>query len=95
MLGETLRTTDYATIQRWMEERGLRPTMDLSTGMVSLGHIGDNGGGVLQEITWGDFFAALEREELALVYQEESPMGEPSHWAKLVPRRGMPDEWME
>jgi len=93
MLGETYCTTDYAAIRRWMQARNIRPTIDTSTGRLVIGYPGYQEVGVLEEISWGEFYERLDREGLALMYQEETALCEISHWARLVRYGPEANDW--
>lgn len=89
---ETTKTTDHDEIRRWAEERGGRPGVVRDTG--------DGGRGVLriwfpdvgpsdetfEELDWEEFFEEFERNDLALLHQDETASGETSRFARLVSR---------
>ena len=82
-------TTDHKTIQRWVEEHGGRPATVKRTmgaghtpGLLRIDYPGYGGEESLEEISWDDFFAKFEEEELAFLYQED---GE-SRFSKFVDR---------
>jgi hypothetical protein len=84
-------TTDHDTIRTWAEERGGRPATVTGT------ETGDEEAGILridfqdpddrlEEISWDDWFAKFEEENLAFLYQDEKKDGETSTFFKLVKR---------
>ncbi len=94
MAGESRTTTDHETIRRWAEERGGRPATASGSGEDEPGVLRiwfpDVGAGPdeLEEISWEEFFEKFEREELAMLYQEETAKGETSRFAKFISRSG-------
>lgn len=85
-------TTDHDTIRKWAEERGGKPaavsatSSDDDAGIIRIDFPGYSGEGSLEEISWDEWFAAFEENNLALVYQEETADGERSNFNKLVSR---------
>ena len=90
MSGSTKTTTDHDTIRKWAEERGARPATVKGTS-------GDDEVGVLsfdfnepdeslEEISWDEFFAKFEENNLAMLYQDETASGEKSRFFKFVKR---------
>lgn len=87
---ETLRTIDHNEIKEWVEARDGRPSVVTAT------HSDDEGGILridfgtkeenLEEVSWKEFFRIFEESELAFVYQEHAPDGEPSFFCKFVIR---------
>lgn len=86
------RTTDHATIQRWVEERKGHPARVAGTG-------GDGDSGILridfeeaepdeglEAISWDEFFDKFDENELAFVYQDTADGNQPSRFNKLVSR---------
>ena len=78
-------TTDHATIRRWVEARGAHPAtvtgVPGENGLLRLDLPGGySGQEFLQPVSWEDFFARFEREELAFVYEDDGRF-----W-QLVPR---------
>ena len=88
----TQTTTDHETIRRWAEERGASPACVRGTGgrddvgILRLDFPGYSGSDELEEISWDEWFEKFEESELALLYQDETAGGEPSHFNKLVRR---------
>lgn len=81
-------TTDHATIRKWVEKHGGRPSRVKNTGDEDDGDPGilrfDFGetDEALEEIPWEEFFRKFEENGLALLYQDE---GE-SRFNKLIRR---------
>lgn len=92
MSGTTKRTTDHATIRRWAEERGAKPSAVKGTGA---GHEASGlrldlpgvRGSWLEEISWDEFFRRFEARELEFLYQDETRTGEHSDFFKLINRQ--------
>jgi len=74
---ERLRTTDHATIRRWVESRGGHPALVVGApgeeaGILRLDLPGGYAGQeFLQPISWDDFFRRFDEKRLAFVYEEE------------------------
>ena len=83
-------TTDHNEIRRWAEERGGRPAT------VERTESGDEPGVLrfdfnepepeLKEISWDEFFDKFDKENLALLYQDETKSGDESRFFKFVRR---------
>ncbi len=77
-MAEAKVTTDHNKIQRWVEERGGWPARVKSTakgrksGILRIDFPGFTGQETLEKIAWEDFFNALEENNLAFLYQDES-----------------------
>jgi hypothetical protein len=85
------KTTDHEEIRRWAEEHGGRPARVKGTGdpgVLRIDFPGGAGEGELEPISWEEWFDAFDRNNLALLYQEEKASGEDSTFAKLVSRDG-------
>jgi hypothetical protein len=90
-MSDSQRTIDHDEIRRWVEERNGRPAHVKRTG-----NDGDPGllridfpGGdedSLEAISWDEFFAKFDEEELAFLYQDRKASGEPSTFNKFVRR---------
>jgi hypothetical protein len=90
-MSDSQRTTDHDEIRRWVEERNGRPAHVKTTG-----NNGDPGvlridfpGGdeeSLEAISWDEFFAKFDEEDLAFLYQDRKASGEPSTFNKFVRR---------
>ena len=83
-------TTDHATIQAWAEARAGRPACVAGTeGSDEAGVLRidfndhDDGLGIL---SWQDFFATFDEQDLAFRYQEETAGGEESRFFRFVRR---------
>ena len=91
-MAQTKWTTDHETIQQWAEARGAVPSAVKGTGgedepgIIRLDFPGYSGQGKLEPISWDDWFAKFDENELALLYQEETAEGEQSNFNKLVKR---------
>lgn len=91
-MASTKTTTDHQEIRRWAEERSGKPACVKGTGsgtdigIIRLDFPGYSGQESLEPISWDDFFRKFDRENLALLYQEETADGEKSHFNKLVSR---------
>jgi len=87
-------TTDHDEIRRWAEERGGRPAAVQGTGSdgdpgilrIEFPDYAEADDDNLVEISWDEWFDAFEQNELALLYQEETPDGDESRFSKLVSR---------
>lgn len=92
VMAQTKWTTDHETIQQWAEARGAVPSAVKGTGgedepgIIRLDFPGYSGQGKLEPISWDDWFAKFDENELALLYQEETAEGEQSNFNKLVKR---------
>lgn len=80
-------TTNHDEIRRWAETHGGRPARVRSTGekadpgilRFDFGTPEDD----LEEISWEEFFEKFEKNDLALLYQDEGD----SRFSKLIHRR--------
>lgn len=85
-------TTNHETIQKWVEERGGYPARVKGTaeegeaGLLRIDFPGYSGEGKLERITWDEFFAGFEENNLAFLYQEETKDGAESRFSKLIDR---------
>jgi hypothetical protein len=86
-------TYDHDEIREWAEQRKGTPVAVKGTarggrdvGMIRIDFPGYSGGGKLQPISWDDWFAKFDREQLAMVLQDETRSGEVSHFNRLVSR---------
>jgi len=89
-MSESKTTTNHDEIRRWVEKRGGRPAAVSETGDGGDAGIlrvdfGDEDEG-LQEITWEQFFATFDENNLAFLYQEETSEGSESRFNKFVSR---------
>ena len=89
-MSDAQTTTDHATIRKWAEARGGRPATVKRTGSkdepgvlrLDFGEPEDS----LEEISWEEFFAKVDDNKLALLYQDKTKDGKTSHFFKLVNR---------
>jgi hypothetical protein len=85
-------TTDHEFIRKWAEERDAVPSAVKGTGggedpgIIRLDFPGYSGEGKLEPISWDDWFAKFDENDLALIYQEETAEGERSNFNKIVKR---------
>ena len=49
----------------------------------------------MKEVSWDDFFARFEGDQLALVYQTETEGGKLSRFARIVRREAVPQAVIE
>jgi hypothetical protein len=90
---QSQQTTDHDEIRRWVEERGGKPASIAGTakgkeeaGLLRIDFPGGAANPPLEPISWEDFFDKFDRENLAMVYQEEKADGEQSYFCKFVDR---------
>jgi hypothetical protein len=100
MAAESQTTSDHEEIRRWAESRGGRPARVQGTGS------SDDPGLIrlmfpdapqaedenLEEISWDEWFDALDRNNLALVYEETTSDGQESRFNKIVSRERVTQE---
>ena len=92
-MSEAKMTTDHDEIRRWVEERGGHPATVTSTadphepGVLRIDYPGYSGQETLEKITWDEFFDKFEKEQLAMLLQEETKEGDTSRFSKLVNRQ--------
>lgn len=85
-------TTDHDKIRKWVEKRGGCPATVKSTtrgrepGVIRIDYPGFSGQQSLKQISWDEFFDKFEKNNLAFIYQEQTPTGRPSRFSKLVRR---------
>jgi len=90
-------TTDHQTIREWVESRGGCPAHVKATGkggdpgILRIDFPGYSGKQSLESISWDQFFAAFDRNGLALIYQDRTRGGQPSRFNKLVARDSVAD----
>jgi hypothetical protein len=90
-------TTDHDFIRNWVEERGGHPA-HVKT-VAKKGDVGilridfpqppdpdDSDDANLEQISWEDFFAKFDENDLVFLYQEETAAGQKSNFNKLVKR---------
>jgi hypothetical protein len=91
-MSESKTTTNHDEIRRWVEERGGRPARVKATGsgddpgVLRIDYPGRGDDEALEEMSWEDFFAAFEENNLAFLYQEETQDGSESRFSKFVSR---------
>ena len=92
MSAESNVTIDHDEIRSWVEERGGRPARVKDTGkgkaggLLRIDYPGFSGEDTLEQITWDEFFAAFEENDLAFLYQDETKAGKESRFSKLIAR---------
>lgn len=86
------RTTDHATIRRWVAERNGRPAHVKGTGdgddmgLLRIHFPDDEDDAELEEISWDDFFEKFDEKPLAFLYQERKADGALSTFHKFLGR---------
>jgi len=91
MASESHTTTSHDEIRRWVEEHDGKPasvrgTGDGGPGVLRIDFPGGAGEDELEHISWEDWFAKFDDENLAFLYQEQKASGEDSTFFKLVSR---------
>jgi len=87
-MAEAKTTTDHNEIRGWVEERGGFPASVKGTGdgndpgLMRIDYPGFSGEERLQRISWEEFFAKFDSENLAFLYQDEPE----SRFSKLIDR---------
>lgn len=87
-MGAAKSTTDHQVIKRWVEAHGGKPAHVKATGdtedpgILRIDFPGYSGEGTLEAISWDEWFAAFEDNNLAFLYQDEKD----SRFNKLVSR---------
>lgn len=90
--GSAKRTTKPEVIRKWAEARKGKPATVKGTGgknqpgLLRIDFPGYRGKDTLQEISWDQFFAKFEENNLAFVYQDRTATGKVSRFCKLVSR---------
>jgi hypothetical protein len=83
-------TTDHAEIRSWVEQRGGYPARLRAAvadqDAIRIDFPGFSGEGMLERLTWDEWFALFERHALAFLHQDETEDGQMSHFNKLVSR---------
>lgn len=84
------KTTDHDEIRQWVEERSGKPASvagtsrgDEEIGLLRIDFAEDES---LDDISWDEFFEKFEEKQLAFLYQDQKPNGEPSTFNKFVSR---------
>ncbi len=92
MASESSTTTDHDEIRTWVEEHGGKPASVRGTeggdsaGVLRIDFPGGAGTDELEHISWEDWFAKFDEENLAFLYQKQKASGEDSTFFKLVSR---------
>jgi hypothetical protein len=84
-------TTDHDEIRRWAEEHGGRPAVVRETraggsAVLRIDFPGGTGDERFEHVDWDEWFEIFDRNDLALLYQEQKASGEDSTFHKLVSR---------
>jgi hypothetical protein len=87
------RTTDHATIRRWVEARGGRPASVAGTqrsgeeaGILRIDFPDRGHDEKLTPISWDEFFQKFEESRLAFLYQNDTSNGRLSRFSRFVSR---------
>jgi hypothetical protein len=83
---ETHTTTDHDEIRRWAEAHGGRPAVVRGSEILRIDFPGGAADDELEPIDWDRWFEIFDRNDLALLYQEQQAGGEDSTFHKLVNR---------
>ena len=92
MSSESNTTTNHDEIRRWVEEHDGQPASVRGTangdeaGVLRIDFPGGAGEDDLEHISWDDWFAKFDENNLAFLYQEQKASGEDSTFFKLVKR---------
>ncbi len=92
MASSSNTTTDYDEIRNWAESRGGKPVTVRGTGdndepgVLRIDFPGGAGGDRFEEISWDDWFAKFDENNLAFLYQDHKASGEESTFFKLISR---------
>ena len=92
MASESRTTTDHDEIRKWVEQHDGKPASVSGTesggeaGVLRIDFPGGAGEDQLEHISWEDWFAKFEENDLAFLYQEQKASGEDSTFFKLVSR---------
>ena len=87
--GQTLRTKDHKTIQKWAEKREATPATVPGTehedhlGVLQFDFPG-YGGDKLADVSWDDWLYTFDVRELEFVYQDTTKDGRPSNFFRLT-----------
>ena len=85
-------TVDHGLIKKWAERRHARPSQpegDERPWPLAFDRDAPDAG--LTEIAWDKFFAEFERANLAFVFREMGPDGEPDDTYEFVTRGAVPE----
>jgi hypothetical protein len=92
MSSETRTTTDHDEIRQWVEQHDGKPASVRGTeagdaaGVLRIDFPGGAGEDALEQVSWDDWFAKFDDNDLAFLYQEQKASGEDSTFFKLVSR---------
>jgi hypothetical protein len=92
MASETKTTTDHDEIRQWVEEHDGSPASVSGTdsggdaGVLRIDFPGGAGEDQLEHLSWDDWFAKFDENNLAFLYQTQKASGEDSTFFKLVNR---------
>ncbi|MGF1621959.1 MAG: hypothetical protein ACFCUR_15250 [Rhodomicrobiaceae bacterium] len=93
-MSERKITTDHEKIKKWAAMRGAVPSTAGSTEQSDRGtalRFGfQNKEEDLEPLSWDEFFAAFERNNLAFLYQDRTATGRASRFHKFVARNTRP-----
>ena len=78
---ETLRTVDHEEVEDWITENGGEPAIDGKHLSINFNDIDK------EKIDWLRFFQIFEKEQLAMIYDAETPSKEDSRPAGKKPRQ--------
>jgi len=85
-------TTDHDQIRKWVEARGGCPARVKRTGsggdpgILRIDFPGYSGQQSLEAISWDEFFAWFDKNQLAFIYQDRAGNGKQSRFNKLIAR---------
>lgn len=83
-------TTDHAEIRAWVEQRGGHPARlraaPAEPNAIRVEFPGFSGEGVLERLSWEEWFSLFEEHALAFLHQDETEDGQMSRFNKLVSR---------
>ena len=84
---ETKRTTDHDTIRDWVERRAGVPARvrDAEPDELEIDFPPGAGADSVEHISWEEWFAKFDEQDLCFLYQEEMATGDESNFFKLVP----------
>ncbi len=92
MASQSATTTDHDEIRRWVEEHDGKPASVRGTGggddsgVLRIDFPGGAGEDELEHISWEEWFAKFDDNDLAFLYQQQKADGEDSTFFKLVSR---------
>ncbi len=92
MASETRTTTEHDEIRSWVEAHDGKPASVADTrdgddaGVLRIDFPGGAGAPDLEPISWDEWFAKFDENELAFLYQTEKADGSDSTFFKLVHR---------